>query len=263
MAWLFSAGSTQFLRGGPKPAIVTPALLTSVKGVFSVAARFLITSANATARYVANFNGNLQNWTLNFDTGGTNRVSFGFDVSVGTAPRVTWTSGFAAGEIHTLVGTYDFTALKVYADADATPKATAAETRVPGSDTGNIDFMIGNFFEGASNSFDGVIYQLAYWPDAVLSGQDAARFGLGYAPDMLSRRPWLYYDFKVNAWVDKYARLPLFNPAPTTHTPTQGTDINYITDARRLSRPRRFALPPPAATDGVELQAARMAWSQP
>lgn len=250
MAWGFSAASTAALQVRPLPL--------EARGPMSVAARFLITSANATRRYIACLIGANTNWALYFETTGTNRAFFQFATG-GVNTNVQWTSGFGAGTLHTLVGTYDLANLQLYADTDPTPKATQAETRL--QDTGSSQFNIGQFFVTDTSSLDGVLYELAFWPTKCLSGQDAARFGLGYSADMLSVRPAVYFNFKTDNLNARAGRYAIFPSTGAGNFLT--TDINFIYDARRVSRPRRFALPPPAATDGVELQAARMAWSQP
>ena len=143
----------------------------------SLAIRFRPTAANTTIRYLVQLTDSTDwNFLLQFGSAGTNVVSWGFTTGAAT-PAVSWTTGFGAGELHTLVGTYDGANLLLYADTDSTAKATLAETRTP--DTGTLTFVIGNR-PATNNCAASTIYEVAFWPTVTLTGTQAAFFGGGY-----------------------------------------------------------------------------------
>lgn len=180
MAYSFGSAVTHNIDCGASVARWTTAA--------SCAVRFTINAANTNVRRLVRFvdstNTN-SNIIFGFSSGATNQVSLAFVRDGGGTASATWTSGFGAGTTHTLVGTYDGANLRIYADTDATAKATVAETGTPFS-TGTLNFGIGNSPGGtSSNSLDGTIYEVAWWPTTTLTGAQAAVFGDGFDATML------------------------------------------------------------------------------
>ena len=164
----------------------------------SCAVRFKINAANSTFRVAVRFTDSGEsnlNYGLRFNNAATNQISFQFLRDGGGSAASTWTTGFGAGTTHTLVTTYDGANMRIYADTDATAKVTTAETGTPLT-TGTLSFMLGNGHT-ASNSLDGTLYEVAWWPTTVLTGAQAAQFGAGFTADMLRPLPsnhWLLMD---------------------------------------------------------------------
>jgi hypothetical protein len=118
-------------------------------------------------------------------TASDNTVRIGYQDSASGFPLITWATNFITGAIHTIVAVIDTTLgsanLKLYADTDATPKT-------PNSGTGNSTlsplvsttaFAIGG--DATTFSFDGNIYEVAYWPTTALTGAQCAALGAGNA----------------------------------------------------------------------------------
>lgn len=174
MAYLFGAVNADNIDCG-----------TSVPGAttFSCFVRLKMTTANAfthvpLARRV-NPSGPL-NFQIYFtDATLPNQANFFFS---GNGSAATWLSGFTAGSIHTLVCTVDDAFLRIYADTDATAKATAVQTAFPDT-SGTQHFVIGNTFpSGGNESADATIYEVGWWPGVVLTGAEAAGIGAGTPP---------------------------------------------------------------------------------
>ena len=183
MAYLFGAANSDRIDCGTS---VTTA------STFSIFVRFKVTAANTVYRALATFanstTGVEYQMFLAFGAGTTNILTFGFGHG-GIYPALNWTSGFTAGSTHTLVGTYDGANLKLYADTDATPKATLAETNTP--DTTSIRFQIGqDMGYGNDKSADSTIYEVGWWPGTVLTGAQAAAIGAATAPVIAPTNYW-------------------------------------------------------------------------
>lgn len=180
MGYLFGATVTDNIACGTTVSRATTAS--------SAAVRFKVTSANTSIRRLIRFvdAGNTSiNYNLGFSSGATNQANFAFVRDAGGTASLSWTSGFTAGTIHTLVTTYDGATMSLYADTDASAKATVAETGVPFS-TGTLSFGIGNAPGAISNtSADSTIYEVAWWPTTLLTGAQAAAFGAGFDATML------------------------------------------------------------------------------
>jgi len=132
-----------------------------------------------------------------FDTFGTNRFVFGFTANNGADLRVTgWDTGFSAGTDHYLFGVYDQSTLAIYADQDTSAKATNSFSDTP--DVGGMALRIGNHAFDTSQSWDGVIYEVA-WYDVALTSDERQLLGMGYSPLFLNRMPVMYWPFRDNA----------------------------------------------------------------
>ena len=115
---------------------------------------------------------------LEFNTSGTNVLAFGFRTS-GGFPQAQWTSGFLAASLHFIAATYDGTNQRIYADTDATAKATNASGGNPFTG-GTPNFRIGNDIVDG-RVVDGEIWEVAIWNRA-LSGAECVILGTGYSP---------------------------------------------------------------------------------
>jgi hypothetical protein len=164
----------------------------------AVFARCSLAAVNTTQRRIWSAVGSIGTF-LEFGSGVANQVRFGYQDSAGMTQAVTWTSGFAADAIHTLVGTIDLTLssdqVKLHADLDATPKA--ALTSALGPLTAATAYSLGG--DGGAASLAGTLFELAYWADRALSGHQAATLGEedGLATDV--PMPTDYWSFVNNA----------------------------------------------------------------
>lgn len=132
---------------------------------------------------------------LSFGSGGTNFVQWGFQSTLNNYLTATWTSGFTAGTWHLLVCTYDGATLKIYADSDATPKATLSTSEIPTTTAGEI-FMIGNVpFSSNNRPADCIIGECA-WFTSVLGSTDIASLASGVSPQNLTVTPAAYWRMK-------------------------------------------------------------------
>jgi hypothetical protein len=194
MAYLFGTGTADHI-------VVSG--LTPWTTRMTVFARFSLAAVTTTQRQIWSVAGSIGT-VLDFAPGATNQVRFAYQDAAGVTQAVTWTSGFAAGVIHTLVGTIDLTLssdqVKLYADEDPTPKA--ALTSPLGPLTAATAYRLGG--DGGAASLDGILYEVAYWADSALSGASAAQLG---APDArVDGMPSAYWTL-VN---DARARWPNF-----------------------------------------------------
>jgi hypothetical protein len=171
MAYFFGAGNNDVINMAGIGSAPT----------FSVFARFALTQAVAASRCFAMIE-DLSVYGLLFKTAasGSQRMAMAFTFSGGLSNVVRWDSGFTAGTIHTLAGTYDGATLSLYADVDATAKATVAETHTPILN-GSQAFLIGNDLLSPGDSADATIYEIAWWPSTVLTGAQCAQLGGGDA----------------------------------------------------------------------------------
>lgn len=128
-----------------------------------------------------------------------NNIRFGFSTGGGVSfPVLNWTSGFSAGSEHILIATYDGAQLALYADADATAKATTAETGTPDVPT-SLQMRIGNALSPNTASWDGIIYEVAYWDGTALDSSDRAVLQGGGTPLETAVVPTHFWSFDVDA----------------------------------------------------------------
>jgi hypothetical protein len=170
MAYRFGAGGTDKIRTG------TGIVLAST---WSISARLTIAAANATDRVIAAVAPPAGSATCQFyfSSSGTNVLRLFMTTGGGTAfPLVDWTSGFTAGSHHVVVGTYDGSNLRLYADVDATAKATQAASGPPDQDAGTF-VTLGNDSGATTASLDGILYEVGWWPGVVLTGAQSALLG--------------------------------------------------------------------------------------
>jgi hypothetical protein len=167
MAYLFGAGN-------PDRIAVTG--LTPWTTRMTVFARFSLAAVNTTPRRIWTTAGSIAT-VLDFVSGGTNQARFGYQDAPSVSQFASWSSGFTADSMHTLVGTIDLTLssdqVKLYADLDATPKA--ALTSALGPRLAETDYYLGG--DGGTASLAGTLYELAYWADHALTGAQAAKLG--------------------------------------------------------------------------------------
>jgi hypothetical protein len=95
----------------------------------------------------------------------------------GVFEQILWVSGFTAGSTHILVGTFGGTTFSLYADTDATAKATGTVSTPSDTDADQV-FCIGNL-AGLSHSADATLYEVGWWPGVTLTGAQAAILGGG------------------------------------------------------------------------------------
>src|SRR5690349_21826494 len=171
MAYSFGLGNTDKISMGTTIGKSVP---------FSIFARVKVNTVTnlVPRRFIASYNdGGSQSFFYLFfleDPSFNNQLAFGFSKSSGTSfPTVKWTSGFTAGSIHTVVGVYTGSALNLYADTDSSAKTTTAESGTP--DQPSQTFLVGN--SGGSESWDGTVYEIGWWPGTALTGAQAANLG--------------------------------------------------------------------------------------
>lgn len=218
MAYSFGAANTDKIVAGTG--------LTLWTNHCSVFVRFTINAANATKRELLNYvtPGGAFDWQLFFDfgTGATNQVTFGYRDTTPAYHIATWTSGFTAGSTHTLVGTIDTTLgsanVKIYADTDATAKATQTGTVAPIAASAP-QWWMGNHQDDTTDSLDGILYEVAYWPTTTLTGANAAALGAANAAGITL--PAYYWGFGSDAG-DMFGSKPgtVTGAALTSHSGT-------------------------------------------
>jgi hypothetical protein len=129
-----------------------------------------------------------------FDTFGTNRIAWGFTASNGATLRVTgWDTGWAAGSDHYLICIYNQTTLDIYSDGSLSPRATNSFSDVP--DVDGMELRIGNHAFDTNQSFDGTMYEVA-WYDVMLSSDEMSALFAGFSPLLLPRLPAMYWPMK-------------------------------------------------------------------
>jgi hypothetical protein len=204
-AYLFGAGNSNRIEVG---TLNTTGVL-GVGGKCSLAIRFNVTSANAARRvlfYAGNAGGTIITCLLDFFTGATNQIRVLNTSANGSLfPAVAWTSGFTAGSTHVVVVTYDGADWRIYADGDATAKATGhaffdASYTGPG-DESTAGSAIGGLPTGAGTnlSADSTIYEVAWYPGVVLTGAQAAAHANGTQMAATAFVPTNYWGFLGNA----------------------------------------------------------------
>lgn len=195
MSYQFDPGTTDHLAGA--------AQLTQTSLNRTLYVKFRVDSANATRRFLVastDTTGTFLGAFLELHSSGTNVVRFGFSTGGSTSfPAVTWTSGFAAGSDHILIITYDGANIIIYADSDTTAKASLGETGTPDNSGGTPALYIGNFTASSTLSWDGLIYEVAYWDGTVLGSSDRTVLGGGGAPTDCSVQPTHYWPFTADA----------------------------------------------------------------
>jgi hypothetical protein len=175
MAYLLGASTTDVIDCGT---------LVPHAGTFSVFLRLALTSVNDTVlrrlldfrQPTGRFFGNCQLEVVPA-IGVNNGLQFAFSEDAGVGSFVNWVSVLTAGVIHTLVGTFDGTTLRIYADTDATPKGATVASFTPDQGAEQ-EFAIGGL-AGFNNSADATIYEVAWFPSVVLTGAQAALLGGG------------------------------------------------------------------------------------
>src|SRR5690348_6237723 len=103
MAYTFGAANTDRIDCGTTLA---------KNPTFSVFVRFKLTASDTSTRMLVTYQGASQSVFYLFASGvvSANTISFGISTGSATAfPGIHWSSGFAAGAIHTVVVTYDST----------------------------------------------------------------------------------------------------------------------------------------------------------
>lgn len=170
MAYLFGSGNTDHIDCG------TPARAST----FTVWARFKLAAADTASKTVMTFRTATLVQAQVLFTGGTNVVNASV-TSSGTPTAATWTSGFTGGSIHTLAMTYDASFIAIFADTDATAKATQAQGNPVDQDASML-FQIGNVAAAPTLSLAGTMYELGWWAGTVLTGAQLAAMGSGTPP---------------------------------------------------------------------------------
>jgi hypothetical protein len=159
----------------------------------------------------------------------TDNAAFGFARSGGGLAQVTWTSGWTSGVEHALIGTYDGSNLRIYADTDATAKATQAETDTAVSTDAHViignDLVLGNF------SFGDPIYEVARFNE-VISQASRLALGAGFSPLCLPEKPVWYFDLIRGA----QCRMTGITGTVTGATVVPHTRIYYPAAARMVTR---------------------------
>jgi hypothetical protein len=109
----------------------------------------------------------------------------------------TWLSGFGAGETHRLTYAVDpgSTLQDLYADSDSTAKAHVGDAHAA-DQVANQRFTIGNN-QGQTNSFNGTIYEIAWWAGTLLTGGQIAQLASGNLSGIPN--PTSYWGFNVDA----------------------------------------------------------------
>lgn len=173
MAYNFQASGDTITLGNT----VLPASLSA----YSFVAWINTDVADNSARQIISLNDgasdNRDMW-LEFATGATNQIAFGFFDTGGGFPQATWTSGFSASTWHFIAGTWNGTIQSIFADTDSTAKAT--NTPGNGPNTVAADGFIGNR-TGGGRPANGYIAEVAFYNRAV-SGAELASMGAGYSP---------------------------------------------------------------------------------
>lgn len=190
MAFSFGSGATHKLDNTTGRATLMTATARTVY------ARIVVNSASSAARDILNFTspGVLWHGYFGFGTGGTNVLNWGYEDDGFGFHTLSWTTGFAAGSEHVVVGTYDGANLKIYADTDGVAKATQATTSTPiGGSSPTL--LVGNHPSSTTQSFDGLIKELAWFSYALPPGL-IMRLGAGDSPLLLPIRPLAYWDFR-------------------------------------------------------------------
>lgn len=157
---------------------------------FSLFIRFKPTSSNATTRRLVEFRQPSAPFNaqaiIDFSPGGSQEITATFSTS-GSYHDLVWSSGFSAGTVHVLVATYDGSTHKLYADTDATAKASVSASGTPDADADQ-KFHIGNVPTIAAGA-DATIYEVGWWPGTALTGAQAAQLGIGYDAAFIVPRP--------------------------------------------------------------------------
>lgn len=164
---------------------------------WTLAARFALAASDASTRVVAAVTDvTTTNTALILFQTSTQHVKLRFDYNSGANSRVVeWDTGFAATDIHTLVGTYNGSTLALYADTDATPKASN-----PYSDTPDVTTTLAMGNAGAGSlSLAGTLYEVGWWEGTALSAAQAAALGAGGQMAYGFPAPTHYYPFDGNA----------------------------------------------------------------
>lgn len=196
MAYSFGAGQTHKIE-------INSGLSVSSRDR-TIYARVKLNSVNTTQREIAAaYNSSTgATYAFFFDTFSgvvNNNIRFGFSTGSGANfPVVNWTSGFTAGSEHTLIATYDGSQLALYADADATAKTTLAEMGTPDVPA-SLQMRIGNALSPNTASWDGLIYEVAYWDGTALGSSDRAILQGGGSPLDCSVQPTHYWPFTADA----------------------------------------------------------------
>lgn len=171
----FASGSTNRIASGSGNYYAGP---------YSVAVLFKMGSSGVKARQIFSYFGSgsplRDNW-LEFNTGGNNRIAWGHANSANNSfPQAQWDSNFETDSIHLVMGVFDGTNLRIYADGDIQYKATAVSGVTIGEGSGS--FYIGNRISN-DRALDGDIYLTYVWNRALT---DSDRLKL-YAD------PWCIY----------------------------------------------------------------------
>jgi len=168
---------------------------------FSFFARFILNAdagGGGANRWLASFNNAaISQWQLAllFPAGTTNQLAFNITKAGGTSVGPAWTTGWTTPSTHTVVCTYNQTTLALYADGDATPKATTAETAAPDQGSQTLTF---GAIPTLSDAAPMTLYEAAWWPGTVLTGAQAAQLGSGSAVGLPT--PTDYWGFIGNAY---------------------------------------------------------------
>lgn len=137
-------------------------------GPFSIMMLVKINSSNTVKRTFMEIKGNGGTPTdiwFELNTGGTNRVGFGY-YDGSSWFEAAWVSGFAAGSTHLIIGVWDKATQRIYADGDPNYKATNSITNPPAGTAFPEFSAIGNGISQTS-SFEGNIYATRIWNRAL------------------------------------------------------------------------------------------------
>lgn len=181
-------------------------LLTSGKP-FTMMSLFKINAANSNTRNFIELFGNGASrsdiW-FQFSNGATNQLAFGFTPDGSSFPQVTWTSGWTASSTHLAFGIWDGATQRLYADADASFKASNNQSTGPGGQNSPEFTEIGNA-SGRSNSLDGILYVFRIWMRTLSANE---RISLYANPWQIYVRPQ-YQEFNSISAVQWYSFLPV------------------------------------------------------
>lgn len=232
MAYSFAAGSADRIDCGTGVAHAT---------TWSIAVRLKVNAANTTLRrlcYYSQTSGSfLSNFYSHFLNVGTNELRIG---GSGAGIEAAWVTGWTAGTLHTYVGTYDGSSIRIWADTDSTPKAVAGGGSGVSDQQADQVFCFGNL-TGQSNGADCVIYEVAWWPGTVLGAGRVVQFGAGFDADLISPRPTHHWRLIAN---------PNDHAGGQNGTVTGATLVSHDAPIRYpvSGRLRRFSTEPPTGS---------------